>query len=84
MMKKLYYVVTNGYDMVVSVDSENNCRYLTQTEDFPTNPSCEEAKQFLESIEDDNTWEDDCTYDEIFGDIDKFNEEILAEVEKKL
>lgn len=84
MMKKLYYVVTNSYDMVVSVDSENNCRYLTQTEDFPANHGCEEAKEFLESIEDDNTWEDDCTYDEIFGDIDKFNEEILAEVEKKL
>lgn len=35
MMKKLYFCETNGYNMVVSVDSENNCRYLTETNDFP-------------------------------------------------
>lgn len=84
MKKKLYYVVTNGYDMVVSVDFENNCRYLTQTEEFPVNPSEEEAKEFLESIEDDSSWEDDCTHEQIFEDVEKFDEEILANIEKEL
>ena len=35
MLKKLYFCETNGYNMVVSVDSENECRYLTETGDFP-------------------------------------------------
>lgn len=35
MMKKLHFVKTNGYNMLVSIDQENNCRYLTETEEFP-------------------------------------------------
>lgn len=35
MVKKLYFCETNGYNMVVSMDNENNCRYLTETNDFP-------------------------------------------------
>ena len=34
-MKKLYFVETNGYNMLVSVDEDNNCRYLTETDEFP-------------------------------------------------
>ena len=34
-MKKLYFVETNGYNMLVSVDKDKNCRYLTETDEFP-------------------------------------------------
>lgn len=36
MLKKLYFCETNGYNMAVSVDDENNCRYLAETDDFRT------------------------------------------------
>lgn len=71
-MKELYFVYTNGYNMVISVDEQKNCRYLTETEDFPylLNLSKEEqisaAKEFLNSIEDDSSWQNDVSYDELF------------------
>lgn len=71
-MKELYFVYTNGYNMVISVDEQKNCRYLTETEDFPylLNFSKEEqisaAKEFLNSIEDDYSWQNDVSYDEVF------------------
>ncbi len=86
MMKKLYFCETNGYNMVVSVDSENNCRYLTETNDFPyiagmdTEQKKQAARKFLEAAEDDSSWEDDCTYNQIFAD----GVEVLAEIEKEL
>ena len=86
MMKKLYFCETNSYNMVVSVDSENNCRYLTETNDFPyiagmdTVQKKQVAKGFLETVEDDSGWEDDCTYSQIFAD----GVEVLAEIEKEL
>lgn len=80
MMKKLYFVKTNGYNMIVSIDEENNARYLTETNDFPVNPTEAQAMEFLESVEDDSSWEDDCTKEEIFSD----EVEILAEMEKEL
>lgn len=86
MMKKLYFCETNGYNMIVSVDSEDNCRYLTETEEFPVitdmdqNEKEQAARKFLESVEDDTSWEDDCTRDEIFAD----GVEIIVEIEKEL
>lgn len=71
-MKELYFVYTNGYNMVISVDEHKNCRYLTETEDFPylLNLNKEEqisaAKEFLNSIEDDSSWENDVSYDKLF------------------
>lgn len=71
-MKELYFVYTNGYNMVISVDEQKNCRYLTETEDFPylLNLSKEEqisaAKEFLNSIEDNSSWQNDVSYDELF------------------
>lgn len=62
-MKNLYYVRTNGYDMVVSVNKDKEVRYLTETVDFPALSNLDDedqiviAKEFLESIEDDSTWE---------------------------
>ena len=87
MMKKLYFVETNGYDMVVSVDNENKCRYLTENKEFPyvINDTFEEKKrkalEFLNSVEDDSSWEEDCTYEQIF---EEFPVEIIAEIEKEL
>lgn len=86
MMKKFYFCETNGYNMVVSVDGENECRYLMETNDFPyivgmaTGPKEQAARDFLESVEDDSSWEDDCAYDQIFTD----GVEVLAEIEKDL
>lgn len=86
MMKKLYFCETNGYNMVVSVDGENNCRYLTETKVFPRVEEMDAekkkstARKFLEAVEDDSSWEDDCTYDQIFVDA----VEVLAEIEKEL
>ena len=62
-MKNLYYVRTNGYDMVVSANEDKEVRYLTETGDFPVMNGLDDedqvvnAKEFLESIEDDSTWE---------------------------
>lgn len=85
-MKKIYFCETNGYNMVVSVDSDHNCRYLTETNGFPditgmdTEQKERAATEFLEAVEDDSGWEDDCTYDQIFTD----GVELLAEIEKEL
>ena len=87
MIKKLYFVETNGYNMLVSVDGDNNCRYLTETDEFPyiVNNDVEEkerkALEFLKSVEDDSLWEDDCSYEQIF---EEFPVDIIAEIEKEL
>lgn len=85
MMKKLYFCKTNGYNMLVSVDNEKNCRYLTETIDFPYLVNEDEQQKqiaidFLNTVEDDSSWEDDCTYDQIFSN----DIEIIAETEKYL
>ena len=85
-MKSLYYGITNGYDLVISVDENKNCRYLTQTKDFPVFRDSNEkereeiAKEFLNTILDDCTWEDDCSYDDLFNDDVK----IISETKKEL
>lgn len=87
MIKKLYFVETNGYNMLVSVDGDNNCRYLTETDEFPyiVNNDVEEkerkALEFLKSVEDDSSWEDDYSYEQIF---EEFPVNIIAEIEKEL
>lgn len=84
-MKNLYFIATDDYDMVVSVDDDKNCRYLTENNDFPLlgeDPEVNKKKamDFLASVEDDSSWEDDCSYDQIF--VDQIN--ILAEISKEL
>jgi len=85
-MKKLYFVSTLALNMLVSVDNENNCRYLTETEQFPymTGIDKEEQKtvatEFLNTVEDDSSWETDCSYEEIFTN----DVEVIAEIEKDL
>lgn len=84
-MKKLYYVRTNGYDMVVSVDNYGDCRYMTENQYFPSlseEPEVmhEQILDFLQSIEDDSSWSDDCDYDQIFVD----EVDILDEIESEI
>ena len=85
-MKKLYFVETNGYNMLISVDECKKCRYLTETDDFPylTNLEKEEKKSkildFLESVEDDSSWEEDCIYDELFNADNKVIAEISVDL----
>lgn len=50
-MKKLYYVRTNGYDMLVTYDEENQiARYANE---FDVTP----CLGHLEMVEDDSSWE---------------------------
>lgn len=85
-MKTIYYIRTNGYDMVVAVDTENQCRYLTETDGFPYMAELDEKEKkekaiaFLKSIEDDSSWEEDCTYQQIFKES---SIEIIAEIRKE-
>lgn len=73
MLKKLYFCETNGYNMVVSVDAEKNCKYLTEKEFFPylINMDFEEkkkiAREFLEDLQDESGFEDDLTYEQLFA-----------------
>lgn len=95
MMKKLYFVKTNGYNMLVSIDQENNCRYLTETEEFPCivnmdkETTQKEVLNFLKKVEDDSIWEDAGKIEDLeewlnldghLGD----SSEIIAEIEKVL
>lgn len=92
--KRIYFVMTNGYNMLVSVDEDKKVRYLIETEEFPylldldSEEKKERAKEFLEAIEGDSSWED-------AGKIESLEEwmnldghlgdpsEIIAEIEKE-
>lgn len=71
---------TNGYDMVVSYDLETEeCRFLTENEEFPTNGNYE---GFLNSIEDDSSWEEAEDLDEVLGEDSIFAERIVLSDEE--
>ena len=80
--KKLYFIETNAYSMVVSDDGEIR-RVLID------NPACdlysqkERAEDFLrEDVEDDSSWmETDATIEELTADAET---RILAEIEKEI
>lgn len=65
--------------MIVSV-IENDARYLTETEDFPIDPTPEQALNFLKSVEDDSSWESDCKPEQIFVQ----GVEVIAECESEI
>ena len=78
MKKKLYFVTTNAYDMVISDDGEVR-RVLFD------NPACnlyiqrERANEFLQEVEDDSSWDEfEETVDEL---MDEEGARILAEIE---
>lgn len=87
MSKDLFFVKTNGYNMLVSVDENDNCRYLNETDDFPyigdlENKDAEIASlTFLNTIEDDSHWESDCTFYQLF---EEFPIDIIASIKKEL
>lgn len=98
MKKRLYFITTNAYYMIVSVDSEKNCRYLIENCEceFPHLWLMEEeereaaAIEFLNSVEDDSSWNDNLTYDDFFSDevMASWNKTdgniIIAELQKEL
>ena len=78
MKKKLYFVTTNAYDMLISDDGEVR-RVLVD------NPTCnlyrqrERANEFLREVEDDSSWQEFAeTVDEL---TDGAEIRILAEIE---
>ena len=65
MTKTLYLIRTNAYNVVVSLDQEDNVRFLTQNESFPLviltardEEDADVAIEFLNSVEDDSSWEE--------------------------
>lgn len=78
-MKKLYYISTNGYDMIVSDDGEVR-RALADSSRFAVCDHRDRAAEFLNEIEDDSSWEE---LEETIEDLLKFDEvEIVAECER--
>ena len=104
--KKILFLETNGctavehnyYNMVVSIDSENNCRYITESDcseiphiaELELDEKRKAANDFLNSIKDDSSWNGVVSYNELFNvteygwtDLDFFWFTV-AEIEKEL
>jgi hypothetical protein len=78
-MKKLYFVRTNGYDMLVSDNGESR-RVLTDNNDVLLCDVENPAEYLKNVVEDDSSWEEYTeTVEELTADA-----EILAEIEKEL
>lgn len=96
--KKLYFIETNAYSMIVSVDSDKNCRYMWETNEcefphiweMPEEDREKAAKKFLRTVEDDSSWNDNLIYDELFDEEHMRSYDnpdgfvIVAEIEKEL
>lgn len=89
MMKKLYFVQTNAYDMIISDDGEMR-RVLIDNDACNIYDWRERAEEYLrEKVEDDSSWAEYAeTVDEILygGDsaADADRPVILAEIEKNI
>lgn len=93
---ELYYLHGNAYDMVVSVDTDNQCRYLVDNGTFPLIYHFDDdekeqiAVDFLRSIDDVSSWASDLSYSDLFsGDnFESFENPdgfgIIASIEKDL
>lgn len=98
MKKRLYFIETNGGYMIISVDSNKKCRYLIDNNDccipylghFDEDERCKVAVDFLDSVEDDSSWNDNLTYNDLFSDevMASWNNPdgnvVIAEIEKEL
>lgn len=42
MKKRLTYGETNAYDIIISIDEEGRCRYVTEKEWFPNLADCDD------------------------------------------
>ena len=93
---ELYYLHCNSYDIVVSVDSDTQCRYLVDNGTFPPIYlfDDEEKEQiafdFLCSIDDVSSWSSELSFADLFcGDNFQSFENpdgfgIIASIEKDL
>lgn len=78
-MKKLYFVRTNGYDMLVSDNGEVR-KVLTDNNDVLLCDVENPAEYLKNVVEDDSSWEEYTeTVEELTADA-----EILAEIEREL
>ena len=98
MEKRLYFIETNGGYVIASVDSNKKCRYLVDNNDccipylghFDEDERWKVAVDFLNSIKDDSSWNDNLTYDELFDEDNMWaytnpdGAVIIAEINKEL
>lgn len=79
-MKKLYFVRTNAYDMLVSDDGEIR-RVLTDNDEEQLY-KVEDYEAYLQQVEDDSSWEE---YEEPIEEFtEAFDNEVLAVIEKEI
>lgn len=76
-MKKLYFVVTNGYDMVISDDGEIR-RVLIDNDACDLYEQRDRAEKFLHEVEDDSSWGE---YSETVDELTDGECRIIAEIE---
>lgn len=78
MKKKLYFVTTNAYDMVISDDGEVR-RVLVDNTACNLHIQRERASEFLQEVEDDSSWQE---FEETVDELTNWAEtRILAEIE---
>lgn len=78
MKKKLYFITTNAYDMLISDDGEVR-RVLTDNSWGNLRTQRERASEFLQEVEDDSSWQEFAeTVDELTNGAEI---RILAEIE---
>ena len=79
-MKKIYFIKTNGYGMLVSDDGETR-RVLTDNDDEQLY-KVEDYAAYLQQVEDDSSWEE---YEEPIEEFtEAFDNEVLAVIEKEI
>lgn len=89
MKTKLFFVEDNGGYMLASLHEDGEFFYLDEsikcpfpdlTGDLLEEEKIKKAKEFLQAVEDDSSWNSELTFDEFFCD----GIEIIAEIEKEL
>ena len=79
-MKRLYFIRTNGYCMLVSDDGEIRRALVENNEENLS--AVEDPESYLQQVEDDSSWEEHEEPIEEFTEA--FDNEVLAEIEKEL
>lgn len=100
--KKIWFIQTcftsKGNNMIASIDSNNNCRYIVENANyvFPNIYGLDNdeknkiASDFLKTINDDSTWNGSISYNELFPvseygwSIFDCDWGIVAEIEKEI
>ncbi len=68
---RIYYVVTSDCDMLVSVNDNNECKYLVENEHFPQHSTDRAAFKaavdtfIKEYVKDTTYWSSDIKFDEL-------------------